>query len=240
MTLFTRVDKTSISDTVMDQITALIRSGELKPGDRLPTEHGLSQQLGVGRSSVREALKALEALGLIRRGQDGSYVSEDSTTLAMSKVLYTELMARHLDIVHLYEARQLLETHLGVLAAENLTDEDVQELRDYCERMEQTPDGDVRTHVKLDRQFHQKICELAGNPVLTRLWELSFTMLFEIRQTIPFTSTDIRHSDGRHRMLLDALEDRDARKVGDVITETLAIGQKRLVEHLAKEAARSS
>ena len=177
--------KTNVADTVIDQITALIRSGALKPGDRLPTEHGLSRQLGVGRSSVREALKALEVLGLVRRGQDGSFISEESSSLAMSKVLYTDLMARQLDIVHLYEARQFLETHLGALATENLSEDDSGELRSLCEAMEATPDHDIRAHVKLDRTFHGTLCELAGNPVLTRLWELCFSVLVEIRRASP-------------------------------------------------------
>ena len=238
MTTFTRVDKTNVADTVIDQITALIRSGALKPGDRLPTEHGLSRQLGVGRSSVREALKALEVLGLVRRGQDGSFISEESSSLAMSKVLYTDLMARQLDIVHLYEARQFLETHLGALATENLSEDDFGELRSLCEAMEATPDRDIRAHVKLDRTFHGTLCELAGNPVLTRLWELCFSVLVEIRQGIPFTAQDIRHSDERHRALLDALSGRDPQRVRDVITDTLTIGRQRLVARLAEQQDR--
>lgn len=236
MTVFTRVDRTTVSDTVIDQITALIRRGELKPGDRLPSEHGLSQLLGVGRSSIREAMKVLEAMGLIRRGPDGSFVSDDFSSGAMSKVLYTELMARQLDIIHLYEARQLLETHLGVLAAANVGDEDLEDLERLCEAMERTPDDRVLDHVKLDREFHARLCEIAGNPVLNRLWELAFAVLFEIRQSIPFTPADIRNSDRRHRALLEALRSRDPERVRKTIAETLEGGQRMLVGYLTNGA----
>ena len=73
MAVFTRVDKTTVSDTVIDQIMDLIRTGQLKAGERLPSEHGLVELLGVGRSSVREALKArgirLDPPQPVRRGR---------------------------------------------------------------------------------------------------------------------------------------------------------------------------
>lgn len=229
MASFTRVDKTPVSDTVIDQITELIRAGELKPGERLPGEHSLAELLGVGRSSVREALKALEALGLIRRSQEGSFVSEAFSGPALSMMLFRDLIARELEIIHLYQARQLLETRLGELTAANITDEDLRQLEDLCVAMERNPVDQVAEHVRLDKEFHRKISELAGNPVLTRLWEITFEVLFDIRARIPFTPEDSRRGDMRHRLLMDALRARNPKLVGRTIAETLEQGKKRLM-----------
>lgn len=235
MAVFTRVDKTTVSDTVIDQIMELIRTGALRPGERLPSEHGLSEQLGVGRSSVREALKALEALGLVTRSKEGSFVSEDFAMPALTKAMYLDMLARELEIRHLYQARRLLETHLGELAVANLTDEDLDELEGLCSAMERTPDYEVQRHVRLDREFHRTLSELAGNPVLTRLWELAFEVLYEVRQRIPFTPQNIRYSDARHRLLMNALHARDAEAVRRTIAETLESGERLLVERLAQQ-----
>lgn len=236
MAVFTRVDKTTVSDTVIDQVVELIRTGKLQPGEKLPSEHGLGEQLGVGRSSVREALKALEALGLITRRQEGSFVSEDFAMPALTKMLYLNMLAQELEIRHLYQARRLLETHLGELAAANITDEDLDELEALCAAMESTPDDQIQRHVKLDRDFHRTISELAGNPVLTRLWELAFEVLFEVRQRIPFTPQNIRYSDERHRLLMKALRSRDPAAVRQTINATLETGEQMLVERLAQQA----
>ncbi len=236
MAVFTRVDKTTVSDTVIDQIIDLIRSGKLKAGERLPSEYGLVELLGVGRSSVREALKALEALGLVTRRKEGSYVSEDFSMPVLTRTLSLGLLTQELEIRHLYQARRLLETHLGALAAENITDDDLDELDALCAAMEQTPDDQIAQHVRLDRELHRTVAELAGNPVLTRLWEVAFEVLFEVRQRIPFTSDNIRHSDGRHRLLMAALRSRDPAEVRRTITETLETGERNLVARLAAQA----
>lgn len=234
MSVFTRVDRSNVSDTVIDQVMELISKGALKAGDRLPTEHGLSEQLGVGRSSVREALKALETLGLITRRKEGSFVSAEMSMPALTKALYVDMLARELEIRHVYQVRRLLETELGELAVTNLEDDDLAELEALCLSMESTPDTDIQRHVKLDRQFHRTLSELAGNPVMTRLWEVTFEVLLEVRQRIPFTPQNIRHSDARHRVLLDALRERDPAKVRQTIAETLENGEARLVERLAQ------
>ncbi len=236
MAVFTRVDKSTVSDTVIDQVMQLIRTGQLKPGERLPTEHGLAAQLGVGRSSIREALKALEALGLVTRRPEGSFVSKDFALPALTKMMYFDILARELEIKDLYQARRLLETHLGELAAERITDEELAELEQICAAMESTPDDHIQQHVNLDRDFHRKLCEVAGNPVLTRLWDVSFEVLFNVRQTIPFTAENIRHSDRRHRILMEALHSRDPERVSRTISETLETGERILVTRLAEEA----
>lgn len=239
MELFTKIERTMVSDSVIDQITELIRSGKLKPGDQLPSEHGLSELLGVSRSSVREALKALETLGMIRRDQAGSFVNENFSVSALSKLLYTEMLTRKLKIIHLYQTRQLLETYLGALAAANLTDTELMELERLCVEMEMTPDTQVQDHVNLDKEFHRRLCDIAGNPLLTRLWELAFEVLLEVRQQIPFTAWDIRHSDKRHRLLIEALRARDPELVKETISETLEAGERNLVALLAKEGGSS-
>lgn len=237
MTVFAKIDRTTVADTVMEQIIELVRTGQLKPGEKLPGEHALVEHFGIGRSSIREALKALEVLGFIKRSQEGSFVSKDLEMPAFTKTLYHDILAQHAEIHHLYQARQLLETQIGELATAYVTDDDLEELQAMCEAMETTPDDQVQQHVNLDRNFHCRISELAGNPVLTQLWELTFEVLFKIRQRIPFTPQNIRHSDERHRLLMTALRERNPTRVRKIISETLEIGEQQLVEMLAKQGS---
>lgn len=227
--MFERVDRKTLSNAVIDQVMEMVRSGKLRPGDQLPTEHKLSQVLGVGRSSVREALKALEVLGMIRRDNEGSFVSEEYPLDTLSQLLGTDLLLRQLDAKHVYQARRILELELGALAAEYVTDQDIAKLEYLCERMEKTPVSDTESYVKLDRQFHTNISEVAGNPVLQRMWEIAYSMFLDLRQRAGLSREDFILSNERHRTLVRALRRRDPQSVRRTIEDTLEIGEQSLV-----------
>lgn len=228
--MFERVDKKTVSNAVIEQVVEMIRSGKLGPGDQLPTEHKLSEVLGVGRSSVREALKALEVLRIIRRDNEGSFVSEEYPLDALSQLLGTDLLLRQLDAKHVYQARRILELELGAIAADNVTGQDLAKLEDLCVRMERTPLGDIDLYVKLDRQFHTRISEVAGNPVLQRMWEIAYSMFLSMRQRAGLSREDFIISNERHRKLVQALAQRDPQAVRSTIEDTLQIGERSLVE----------
>jgi GntR family transcriptional regulator, transcriptional repressor for pyruvate dehydrogenase complex len=130
---------------VIAQIRRAILSGQFRPGDRLPTEREMAQQFGVSRVTVRDALRALEANGLVRvkvGGQGGPYVAEPDISL-LSDSIGTHLHLRGTTFQELAEARQALETTAARLAAQRATQEDLAALEAAIHGPIRPPLGDA-------------------------------------------------------------------------------------------------
>ncbi|MGN6673577.1 MAG: FadR/GntR family transcriptional regulator [Thermomicrobiales bacterium] len=158
-------------DAVSEAVLALIRNGELKPGTRLPSEPELIEMTGVSRSSVREAIRSLETMGLleIRRGK-GTYVREiDTGSVADAQMLL--MLADRKVLENLVEVRITLEPLMARLAAERATDEDIAALRHSLDGMHHGLRSleEWRPH-HLD--FHQALAEASHNIILTKIWSL--------------------------------------------------------------------
>src|SRR5437868_8133407 len=124
---FVPIRPTRASSDVIAQIRRAILSGQYRPGDRLPTERDMAQQFGVSRVTVRDALRALEANGLVRvkvGGQGGPYVSAPDIAL-LSDSIGTHLHLHGTSFQDLAEARQALETTAAQLAAHRATADDL-------------------------------------------------------------------------------------------------------------------
>lgn len=232
--MFTRLERRALADGIVEQIVERVRDGSLAPGDRLPTEMDLVRQLGVSRSSVREALKGLEVLGVVTRTNTGTFVSSSSPASALSRFLSADLVARRLEVVDVYEARRILEIELTTLALRNITDEDIAALRDLVERMAAMPVSNHAAYMDLDLQFHQEVCSLSGNTVLVTMWGIAYQVFADIRRTIPATRDFRALSDERHRLLVDALETRDPDRVRATVAKSLEIGEQDIIRALEK------
>lgn len=137
---------------------------DMAPGSRMPSERQLAQTLGVGRSSVREALKSLGLLGLVEvRQGDGTYLRRPDSEL-LPKVIEWGLLLGERRTLDLVDARQHLEVVLARLAAERRTPAQVQAMEKLLMRMAKA--GKVGTFVEADVAFHMSVAEAAGNTVL--------------------------------------------------------------------------
>jgi GntR family transcriptional repressor for pyruvate dehydrogenase complex len=162
------IERTKLSHTVMARIKALIASGEYPPGQRLPTEKELAEAFGVSRMSVREALSALAAAGLIEvRHGEGSFVRRVDVTHYLPPIA-ASLAGFPEAALQLLEVRSILEAGAAELAAQRADDTALQELeaaamayRSQVEAQETGLEGDLR--------LHRAIANAAGNPVLTEL-----------------------------------------------------------------------
>lgn len=158
---------TAVSEVVR-QLTTLLTDGNLVPGSRLPPERKLAEQLGVGRSAVREALAALEVLGIVAvRPGSGTYL-RDSTSELLPTTLSWGLMlsAGHTD--QLSEVRSALEVEAASLAACRAAEEDLATLDELVAGMRESVD-DPESYVEADARFHLVVSRMAGNEVLTDL-----------------------------------------------------------------------
>lgn len=153
-------------DKIIDQLKQLIISGQLKPGDRLPSERALSERFGVGRSYIREALLKLEFYGLLRTNpQSGTYVSGLSINIIEN--IISDIIKFNKDSFNsLIEARCQLEFTIVKLAAERRSEQDLEEIKAAMEEYERKIETGAPSAVEEDMIFHIKIAKAAKSSVL--------------------------------------------------------------------------
>ncbi len=203
------IKSTRIYEEIVRQVKAMIAEGRLKAGDRLPPERDLAEKFVVSRTSVREALRALESLGLVEiRPGEGTFVREVSID-ALVEPLALLMVSQREAIGELFEARRLLEPSLAALAATRATPEEIQEMeRILDEQAKEVMSG--RTGLVQDAQFHSAIGAAAHNRAITRIAYAIMDLLTQSREdslNMPGRPTR-SHED--HRRVLAAIERRDA------------------------------
>ncbi|MEO1254550.1 MAG: FadR/GntR family transcriptional regulator [Bacteroidota bacterium] len=155
-------------DKIIRQIRDLITSGQLKPGDRLPSERKLSEKLGVGRTHLRDALRKLEFYGILKTLPQSGTVVAGMGLPALEGLITDMLGLQRNDFKSLVETRVILETNIAQLAAENRSDDDIIEigkaLDAHRKRIINNQDA-----VEEDLLFHLKIAEAGKNSVLNSL-----------------------------------------------------------------------
>ncbi|WP_432545555.1 FadR/GntR family transcriptional regulator [Kineococcus sp. SYSU DK004] len=172
----TAVPRGSAAAEVARQLTERVASGQFPPGSRLPPERQLAESLGVGRSAVREALAALEILGLVTvRPGSGTYI-RDSMSELLPTTLSWGLMLAGEHTAQLSEVRSALEVQAASLATVRATDADVALLREHVETMEASLD-DLDAFVAADAMFHAQIGRAAGNDALDDLLRSTRSLL---------------------------------------------------------------
>ena len=130
-----KIKRISVSEEIIDRILKMVENKDLKPGEALPTEKELMEMFGVGRSSVREALRALQSTGVIERRQGmGTYLSS-SAGKAINVFNIQNALARY-TLVEMSEARRILEAQIAALSAQNATRENIAYMRQENARQE--------------------------------------------------------------------------------------------------------
>ncbi|HEY7212400.1 MAG TPA: FadR/GntR family transcriptional regulator [Bryobacteraceae bacterium] len=172
----TPVTRTTLTADIYRKLVSHIIRGVWKPGTRIPAERQLGQLLGVGRASLREALKALEIMGLIEtRLGDGTYVCQRSEFLARP-LLWAITSSSATEIQELVEARKLIETELSGLAAERATADDLKEIGAHLDRMEHSIQKQAE-FLQADIDFHLAIGQAAHNSILMNALNLIRNLL---------------------------------------------------------------
>ncbi len=175
---FTRIARASIKDLALAQLRRYIQSGAIKPGERLPSERVLSEQLGVGRSSVREALKVLEAIGLIEsRVGEGTFLVEQSGA-SIGRTIGLSLATWGGAIVEIIGARQMIEVESARVAAERANASEIATLKSELQRM-QIAAADFPVYLSADMQFHRLIGRATHNAIVAQITETLIGMLEE-------------------------------------------------------------
>lgn len=196
----------SLANEVAARLQQKIISGEYKVGDQLPVESALMQQFGVGRSSIREAIKLLVNSGLLRVQQGvGTFVEDNS---GVGEPLAQRL--KRSDVKEINEVRQLLEMKIAEKAALNRTAKDVKKMQRYFDAREKAAaQQDVAGCVDADINFHNAIAEASGNDVLADLYKsFSTRMKNDFLSRFPDTALFIETMQ-LHSKLLKSITDKD-------------------------------
>lgn len=170
--MFSPITTVRISSIIVDRVRALIREGKLKPGDRLPTERELCSSFGIGRATVRDALRILETIGLIeiRVGSRGGAFVKAPSSLQIGAGLNDMLAAAAISAVEVREARLTFELGLIDLICERITEEDVAVLDDICQRARKAVEEDNYS-LNHSLEFHTALARCAHNRALDMIIE---------------------------------------------------------------------
>lgn len=155
---------------ISDYLSDGILSGEMRPGDKLPSDRSLSAHFGVGRTSIREALKVLSVLGLIDilPGQ-GTFITADSSNFFMTPLSWTFLMGER-NLNNIIDVRNVLEIEGAKLAAMHASEKDLEELSLIFKRSSRAYlDGNLQAFLDYDLDFHLAIAQCSQNPIIHNL-----------------------------------------------------------------------
>lgn len=198
----------ALTDLAIEKIKEMIQSGELAPGDRLPPEQELSRRLGLSRSSLREAVKALEAIQIldVRRG-DGTFVTSLEPELLLGTVSFILDFHRSNAVLEVFEVRRLLESEAAALSALRATPEDIAAISTTFNLAKA---GDIDSLIEHDKEFHASIAASSGNGYLAGLISSVSDQTVRARywRGVVEESASAR-TLAEHRSILTAIQDRN-------------------------------
>lgn len=195
------------TEEVVARVSELIKSAELKPGDRLPPERELSRQIGVSRPSLRAGLRALSSMGVLKSRQGaGTFVADGPPTLDSEPLrLLASLHGFSFD--HMFETRSILEVGAAGLAAERATSGQLATLADEIAEMYASL-NDPQEYLVHDIRFHRAIAQASGNPTLATLVEMVSAVMYERRRDTIERAHDFKESAELHQQIYRAIRDR--------------------------------
>ena len=217
------VHKSRLSQQIMLQICELIRENRLVAGDRLPPERELAERLQVSRPSLREALTALEAAGIIETRHGGGTWVRDFHELGVTSPLSLALSTTDDLVGDLWEVRVIFEPMVAAQAALRASDEDIAAMRAATEELGTVIDrhDQAERTIVLDREFHTAIARASGNRVAVRVLQLINELLLNSRRHFAADADRRRRTFERHSEIVDAIERRDPRAARDVMLRHL-------------------
>ena len=195
-------------EIISQRITERILDGEYKIGDRIPAEAELVAEFGVGRSSVREAVKSLQIQGILESTPGrGTFVTAEAL-ICISNGHVSDSVLQPDSLGNILEARMALEQEIAWLAAMRRTDEDIEELQGTVDKLNQAEKTGAL--VSGSTGFHKLLSRATRNPVLIDLYNSILESFYQIRlaRTVSMISQH-RQGNSEHQAILDAVKNRD-------------------------------
>ena len=233
--LFSSIKRSRISDKVYDQIVSLISSGQLKPGDKIPSERELAAELGVSRQSIREAMNRAEVMGLIKvRQGEGSFILstfQESVKQPLSLIIEKEA-ERTFDFI---EIRKVVEGWCAEEASRMATDEEIDAMGELLEKMKKIASKDRRWE-ELDVALHFAIATATHNVIAIHIMEAikgCFSTFFRFRSAIT-SSEKMDLLWQHHNEIYKAIRKRDPLEAKQRMVEHLDFIEEKIRENMGK------
>jgi len=206
-----KVVRTSrLYEQIVQQIEESVLKGKLKPGDQLPAERELAQQLGVSRTAVREAVKTLREKGLVEAYSGrGTFITDGTSQAARQSFDLMIKLGQQEGSPHLAELRLILEPGIAALAAVRATEEDIAAMREAVEVMDRAQ-KDPEVYIEADLDFHLALAEAVANPLILSLIDSIVGLLREQRIKIFNVEGGPQRGQVHHKRILEAMERRDS------------------------------
>ena len=232
--LFDEVKNLTRSRQIVEKFRKALAEGTLRVGDKLPPERELCLQLGVSRTSLREAVRSLEAFGLVdTRPGGGTYIADKFSENIFDFLGFGNTLDRK-NFRHLLHTRRIIETGAVEQVMETADAAALRGLEDLVDELERETDPERLGG--LDARFHEKFVELSGNPILTALYR----MIFKILQR--GTSEVITYPTARgvavrdHKAIVEALKNRDKAACWEQVQAHLRHTESLIEKYFSKEA----
>jgi GntR family transcriptional repressor for pyruvate dehydrogenase complex len=199
--------RTRVPEEIVIQIRGSIANGELMPGDQLPSERELAERFQVSRASIREALTALQALGLLERSRSGGGLSARGNHVWFTIAPLSTYLATTSHLIEQIEVRRMIEPETGRLAAERASAKDIARM-EACllDMANDIAAGGIGSDA--DAAFHSAVAKSTSNELLVRLIEVIGAAIREHRELFQ-TAPGARKSLEEHRRILEAIQRRD-------------------------------
>ncbi|HPS59503.1 MAG TPA: FadR/GntR family transcriptional regulator [Spirochaetota bacterium] len=228
---FKPIQQQKIYEQIVEQIRVMITEGNLKPGDRLPAERVLAENLNVSRASLREALSALHLLGLLEiKSGEGTYIKQSDVNSIIQPLALLLMMERD-TIVEILEVRKGLEVEAAGLAAVNATDEDFKIMTATIEEMENALQTSNLGEVA-DWKLHFAIAQASRNSLLVRLMN---TISDTMRKTIKINREQLFRKKGnpqilfrQHLAVVEAIKSRNVELARQKMYEHLSFAEEEM------------
>ena len=229
-------NKDDVTHLLILRFQQLLGDGLLSPGTKLPSERELAASFGVARSSLRQALKVLEIMGVItQKVGDGSYLNKDASSVLAVPMEFLFLLD-DTSLGELTEVRLMVEPALAAKAAERATSDDIAALRQSVVELEHSQGDRVRL-VAADLMFHRAIFQASGNRLTERLFHIVHKAMLNMMM-VTSQMVDLEHTLQFHLPILKAIEQRDPTLASKLMSDHLCDARDLLLHSREQETAR--
>lgn len=235
---FRSIRQSSVVDQIIDHFKTALINGELKAGQRLPSEGELCDQFGVGRSAIREAMKVLKALGVVTIQQGaGTYIVDEPSPVMLNPLVFAIMLEADVS-GKLVELRRMIEIGYCELAAHHATDADwarIEAAEDALEDFASRDERDPEKLARLDLAFHNAILEASHNALVIRIGHAVEELYFaSIRNTYRYVEGNPMRAIKYHRAIMAAIRAGDLVQIQAAVDDSLEFWKEQ-VARLSKD-----
>jgi len=218
------LSNTLVVKKIIKRIEKALIEGELKPGDKVPAEREFVQKFKVSRTSFREAIKMLTALGVvkIKRG-DGTYVTKGNSNSIIDPLVFSLILEEKIP-QHLLQLRKILEVGILMLVIDEVNEEDISKMEKAIESLEENyrkKNSNATELTHCDLSFHLAFAEATHNPLIVRIMGVVLNLVFSSIRRTHLLFKDTKQAIKEHKALLAAITQRDIIKAQEAVSLTL-------------------